>query len=1182
MKQMISRLYRLFFFLFSAALLLASLSFALMQTKWFMDKLQSKLVLEAKKQGITLHIDTISGIPPLKWTVRNAKLQWEDGTSIEAHKIKLRIAFFPLFKKQLSVSFLSVDKAYVSFSLFPDKTQKNVISSLIRTGLPVHLVARTLKVRELVLQNTSNNSSISVQVYAKAKVKKDFQEIFLDATISEIRQANSIHVLANGSVKKEFLEVSTSLSLANSDSLRPFFDLPFQTAVQAHIDVKGPWNSWKAFFSKTHSDRALFIETDVEIGHFSYPSFPFLDRKWKMETAFSILPDQTLSCEKFHLKSDWLQIAAKCTLSNTFYPENLFTTFSLSDLSVLNPYLPLPVHGGLQGKAGISKNTLKIEIASPSLQIGSQIYAPATFSAKALKQGEEWFGHSQLTLLNPALPWNAQCELRYLSPILEVNDISICTSDAKLDGNIFYDRHTENAEGNFFILASQLRPFRALFPNSDIDGSLGAEIYVCGSERIGHSMEKTSMKLSALLKNVRYQNNLIHSLHIDANLSDLFHHPSGAFSLEGDNLLIKDMLIAKLLFSSQENQNDQNDFTLEAKGRWKEDLEFSSSGQWCKNKNDWEIHLQTFSGSLLRKDFSLETPCHLGKINDRLFVNACNLQLAEGTLALFMDLYPSTVTLAAEAQHIPLDVISLFYPRFAFNGLLSLKGELQANKEDVKGGLSIALERAEVSDIGKQIPLQAKGTLQAHFSQKGVQVHSHLYATNNQFLDWTAFFPMSYSYNPFHLKIDPARPLSSELTMQGALEEIFDFINSGSHKATGLVTCHLFLSQTLETPALQGQIELQNGSYENYYTGTVLKDIQAIVNAFKNDLKLSSFQALDDKTGSLKATGSLSLSPKECFPFQIEAELNNMHLVRSETIDGYFNGPLYVKGNQFSALAQGTLTVPHAEIQIFDELPYEIPVLPVTFQNRPIHLQAPTLEIPKVYPLNLDIELSANNQVLVKGRGLNSEWGGNVRMTGTNMNVAASGTLSLIKGEFVFSGKTFNLTQGEISFSDKPTPSAYLKINGQLQMSNVTILAQMQGPLTAPTLSFYSVPYLPTSSILSLILFNKDISEITALQAIQLAQVIVSLSGKGGPDVLEAIRKSIGIDRLNIVGKDGTDEISVQIGWYLTHGVTVSLSQSTTSSDVTIEVDLKNGFIFQAETQNQEEGKFSLKWNKNY
>jgi translocation and assembly module TamB len=140
----------------------------------------------------------------------------------------------------------------------------------------------------------------------------------------------------------------------------------------------------------------------------------------------------------------------------------------------------------------------------------------------------------------------------------------------------------------------------------------------------------------------------------------------------------------------------------------------------------------------------------------------------------------------------------------------------------------------------------------------------------------------------------------------------------------------------------------------------------------------------------------------------------------------------------------------------------------------------------------------------------------------------------------------------------------------------------MQGPLTSAQLTFQAIPSLPTSSILSLILFNKDISEISPLQALQLAQTIVSLSGNGGPGVLDSIRKKIGVDRLTIIGKGETDEISVQIGWYLSHGITLSLSQSATSSDVTVEVDLKKGFIFQAETQNQEEGKFSFKWNKNY
>ena len=94
-----------------------------------------------------------------------------------------------------------------------------------------------------------------------------------------------------------------------------------------------------------------------------------------------------------------------------------------------------------------------------------------------------------------------------------------------------------------------------------------------------------------------------------------------------------------------------------------------------------------------------------------------------------------------------------------------------------------------------------------------------------------------------------------------------------------------------------------------------------------------------------------------------------------------------------------------------------------------------------------------------------------------------------------------------------------------------------------PQLTFQSNPHLPTSSILARILFNKEISDISHPEALQLANTLMSLSGGAGPDVLEAIRKSIGVDRLTIVSaQPGSDQIAVQIGKYLTKGVLITLS----------------------------------------
>ncbi len=418
--------------------------------------------------------------------------------------------------------------------------------------------------------------------------------------------------------------------------------------------------------------------------------------------------------------------------------------------------------------------------------------------------------------------------------------------------------------------------------------------------------------------------------------------------------------------------------------------------------------------------------------------------------------------------------------------------------------------------------------------------------------------------------------------MQGAIEDILSFLQTASQKASGWVTSHLFLSGSVESPSIQGTIEVQKGSYENYSSGTALQNIEIDLSALGSTVILNSFTATDKKQGSAKATGEIALQYEKHFPYLLNGTLMNLNLIESDTLSSTATGEVLIKGDLYSAKTVGDLTVDSTTFIISDNIQMEIPSLPITYINKPIHLQRSNASLPSTYPFKLELSLTSDGTAFIKGKGLDSEWAGKVLLTGTPSSPVGKGSLSLTKGEFKFSGKIFTLMQGELSFTDKPGEDAYLKLSGQLQISGTNIIANLQGPLTSPSLTFQSTPHLPTSAILSLILFNKDISEISALQAIQLAQVIMSLSGNGGPDVLEAIRKSIGVDKLNIAGKDGTDEIALQIGWYITHGITVSLSQSTTSSDITIEVDLKHGFIFEAETQNQEEGKFSLKWNRNY
>jgi translocation and assembly module TamB len=665
-------------------------------------------------------------------------------------------------------------------------------------------------------------------------------------------------------------------------------------------------------------------------------------------------------------------------------------------------------------------------------------------------------------------------------------------------------------------------------------------------------------------------------MQLEAKIENLLTSPFGHFSCEAKNIFFRDMLLSHVSLVSDPTSDALQTFSLLVDGDWKEELNFHTEGLWKKEGPFWKVHVDLAEGEFLSESFALKNPFSIERNEQEFSIEPCFWHVGEGDLAAEFSLSKDHILYKGEGNHLPLGILGVLYPKMAFQGTGSFQSALSGPSSDLKGHFYLSLERADFSQN------KAKGSLQIHLSSLGIQIHSHLYATNNQFLDWTATLPLNYSLSPFSWTIDKVRPITSELTMQGAVEEIFDFVNTASHKASGWITAHLFLSGTLKEPALLGSLKCEQGSYENYFTGTRLKTIEAEARASSHTLELTSLKASDEKDGSLTAQGSLFLSPKEGFPFDVKATLSQMHAVHSDLIDASLSGFLHIAGDIKSSLASGSLSVDHSLFKIFDNLPYEVPTLPVTYINKPIHLKTDFLEPFAPYPLYLDVQLTAENTVFVQGRGLDSNWYGDVKLTGTVANPAAKGSLTLKEGVFVFSGKTFTLMQGEISFHDKPTPGAYLKINGELALPSATVLAQMQGPLTSAQLTFQAIPSLPTSSILSLILFNKDISEISPLQALQLAQTIVSLSGNGGPGVLDSIRKKIGVDRLTIVGKGDTDEISVQIGWYLSHGITLSLSQSATSSDVTVEVDLKKGFIFQAETQNQEEGKFSFKWNKNY
>jgi translocation and assembly module TamB len=137
--------------------------------------------------------------------------------------------------------------------------------------------------------------------------------------------------------------------------------------------------------------------------------------------------------------------------------------------------------------------------------------------------------------------------------------------------------------------------------------------------------------------------------------------------------------------------------------------------------------------------------------------------------------------------------------------------------------------------------------------------------------------------------------------------------------------------------------------------------------------------------------------------------------------------------------------------------------------------------------------------------------------------------------------------------------------------------------LAKPKIQFSSLPALGENGILSLILFNKPITQLHPFQSIELAQTLLEFSGEQNPFSLSKIRSNLSVDTLDIrASEDDSNSLTLHVGKYIRPGLLIGLSQSKKASDLLLQLELKHGFLLKAESQEQKEGKFSLKWNKSF
>ena len=378
-------------------------------------------------------------------------------------------------------------------------------------------------------------------------------------------------------------------------------------------------------------------------------------------------------------------------------------------------------------------------------------------------------------------------------------------------------------------------------------------------------------------------------------------------------------------------------------------------------------------------------------------------------------------------------------------------------------------------------------------------------------------------------------------------------------------------------------MRVDGARYENGTTGTVLRDLTLLVEADRQTIRVRRFTATDGGAGRLNGQGTVTIDAAAGYPLDVRVQLERARLVARDDATATMSGRVALGGNATAPELTGEITVDRAEISIPERLGPQVAVLPVEEigGRRDGRETSGAASAPSGFALGLGLTVAMTNQVFVRGRGLDSEWQGRVRVEGTVERPRASGTLNLRRGSFTLLGRRFDLRRGTITFTGESPPRPLLDIEAVARSRDITAVVRITGEASAPEIVLDSEPPLPQDEILARLLFGRSPSELGPGDAVALAAAINTL--RGGSDLLGGARQALGLDTLGVSGQ-GMADGRVSAGRHLNDRVFVEVGKGAAADteNVRLEVELLPNLSLNAGANAQAQSGVGLRWRFDY
>jgi translocation and assembly module TamB len=712
-------------------------------------------------------------------------------------------------------------------------------------------------------------------------------------------------------------------------------------------------------------------------------------------------------------------------------------------------------------------------------------------------------------------------------------------------GNAVVSAETWLSAGSLSVRAANLEDVAPLAPEP-VAGRLDATVLLA---RDGGRQDAA---IRATGSGLRYGAYALTRLDADLKGRDLRAHPLLDGRLDADRLLAAGQQIDTIRLEAAGSPSG-SDVTLTAKARG-----FGLDGAVrVIPTEETRVEIQRLSAARGGDRFALSGPATITLRDGGTVIDGLTVTAGAGRITV-AGRAGRDLDLRVGIRALPLSLVRIAAPDLALSGTLDGDADLHGPVGRPEGRYALTVSKL-VAPQTRQADLppvnaSAKGTL----SDGQASLDGRLSAGPGIALTVAGSLPV---------ETGGALDLRARGTLDASLAN--SVLSAGGQSVAGRIAIDGGVTGTLVAPRAQGAAVLTGGSFTDPLNGIRLTGIEGRVTGRGDTIVVERLNAATRNGGRLAVTGHVALGHD--FPGSFHVTADRAELVSSQLMTAVSSADLTLAGPLVrTPKITGRVDVVSIDVAVPDRLPATVRPLPgVRHVNTPPEARARLAQRagpksartgrrpgkPAVpFDATLDVAVNAPSRIFVRGRGIDAELGGALRITGTSASPNAVGAFAMRRGRLELVGQRLDFSRGKLTFAGNLT-TPELDFAAETKAGDVTARVAVTGPADAPLFALTSDPVLPQDEILSRLLFKKAAGGLSPFQALQLAQAVAQLSGgAAGPDVFEQARKGLGLDSLDVsTGASGGPALGASR--YISDRVSVGVKAGAKPADTAVGVD---------------------------